>query len=54
MFVAFSLIVCPRLGDLASEQQQFMGFQYQVYEDFQGQVFEDSQPFFPEQQGKCP
>jgi hypothetical protein len=53
MFVAFWLIVCPRLGDLASEQQQFMGFWDQVYEDFQGQVFEDLQLFFPEKQGKC-
>jgi hypothetical protein len=54
MFVAFLLIVCLRLGDLALEQQQFVGFLDQVYEDFQGQVFEDSQHFFPEQQGKCP
>jgi hypothetical protein len=34
-----------RLGDLTSEQQQFV--------DFQDQVYEDSDLFFYEQRGKC-
>jgi hypothetical protein len=32
-FFAFWVIVCLALGDLASEQQQFVGFQDQTYED---------------------
>jgi hypothetical protein len=33
MFATFCVIVCLVLGDLSSEQQQFVGYQDQTYED---------------------
>jgi hypothetical protein len=46
MFVAYWLIVCSRLGDLAPEQHQFM--------DFQDLVYMDSDLIFYEQRGMYP